>query len=167
MLVNYRGYGDSPGSPSVKAIKQDSLNVLDWLSETQGISTQNIVIMGRSLGSGFAVWVASQRQVKAVVLVSPFDTLTAVGQHHYPWLPVKWLLRQNMEPQQWAKNIDRPSLILVGDRDRIIPNQHSEKVRDALAGTVEWISIAGADHNSLESYETYWIGLHRFLDDLD
>jgi uncharacterized protein len=93
LFMNHRGYGDSGGSPSEKALFADALAVFDHVLETEGIDPQNVVLMGRSLGSGVAVHVASHRRVAGVILVTPFDSLTHVARIHYPFLPVKWLLR--------------------------------------------------------------------------
>ena len=87
-LVNYRGYGESDGKPSEAALFGDALAVFDALARRPDVDASRIVLVGRSLGSGVAAYVAAERPVAAVVLISPYDSMTAVARRHYPWLPV-------------------------------------------------------------------------------
>src|SRR5262245_62679558 len=86
-LVNYRGYGESDGNPSETTLFGDALAVFDALASRPEIDRARIVLVGRSLGSGVATYVASERPVAAVVLISPYDSMTAIARRHYPWLP--------------------------------------------------------------------------------
>jgi len=96
-LVNYRGYGASEGRPSERALCADALVVLDALARRPDVDAARIVLVGRSLGTGVATQVAGQRPVQGVVLISPYDSMVALARDHYPFLPVRWLLRHRFD----------------------------------------------------------------------
>jgi len=107
-------------------------------------------VIGRSLGSGVAVYVASQRQqVRRLVLVTPFDSLAAVAAHHYPFLPVRWLLLDRFNSAEYASSVTAPTLILAAGRDEVVPNTSTEALRSRFkTGLVLYQVINGATHNS-------------------
>ena len=108
VALNYRGYGASEGTPGEREFTSDALSIYDAVAARDGIDRKRIVVFGRSLGTALAAHVAGERSVAGVVLVSPYDSLVAVGKHHYPWLPVSLLLRapfrcdQRRRPQRDA-----------------------------------------------------------------
>lgn len=163
LLVNYRGYGDSDGKPSAKGLQEDALVVFDWLIGQREILPNHIVLMGRSLGAGVATWVASQREIAGVILISPFDSLAEVGQRHYPWLPVKLLLRHRMNSVDLAPDISVPLLTVIGTRDRVIPNEHSLRLTKAWGGPTQVVTLEGADHNSLSLFPKYWQAINNWM----
>jgi len=163
LLVNYRGYGDSQGKPSAGALMTDAAFVFDELVRSEGLSPDEIVLMGRSLGSGVAVSVAARRPVAGLILVTPFDRLGAVAGHHYPFLPVRMLLRHEMDSIGLATRITAPGLVIVAEDDRTVPPRHGRRLHAALAGPAELVTIAGADHNDLDGRREYWRAVEEFL----
>ena len=161
--VNYRGYGESEGKPGERDLTSDALAVYDAVAARNDIDPRRIVVFGRSLGSALAARVAAQRPVAAAILVSPFDSLVAVGRGHYPWLPVSLLLRHRFEAIDAARAAHVPLLAMVGDADSIIAPERSRALYDAWAGPKTWRVIVGADHNSLGADEPYWEAVARFL----
>ena len=97
VALNYRGYGASEGAPGERALTADALAIYDAVAARDGIDRNRIVAFGRSLGTAIAARVAAERPVAGVVLVSPYDSLAAIGSHHYPWLPVSLLLRHRFD----------------------------------------------------------------------
>ena len=85
LLVNYRGYGHSEGRPSEARLFADAVRLYDWAAGQAGVDARRSVGMGRSLGSGVAIYLATQRTLAGLVLVTPFDSITAVAQRHYPF----------------------------------------------------------------------------------
>src|SRR5262249_19315765 len=128
LLVNYRGYGRSEGRPGERALFADALLLHDWARGRPEVDRSRIAAMGRSLGPGVAVHLAAERALAGVVLVSPFDSLTAVAQRHYPWLPVRWLLRHPFDSLARAPSIQTPLLCLTAGRDTIVPPAHSARL---------------------------------------
>ena len=128
-----------------------------------GCGPARIVVFGRSLGTAVATHVASERSVAGAILVSPYDSLAAVGQHHYPWLPVSLLLRHRFNPVEDAARARAPLLAIVADGDSIIPPEHSRVLFDAWAGPKEWCALPRADHNTMGAMREFWDAIARFL----
>ena len=161
LLVDYRGYGSSGGSPSEKALLADGLAWYDLA--TQKLNAQDVFVFGRSLGSGVAVRVAAERPVAGVILVAPFDSMVEVGKHHYPLLPVNWLLRHRFESAARAPEISAPMLCLVAERDQVIPAARSRRLYEAWAGPKRWVQLDGAGHNSTDGAPLFWDHIRRFI----
>jgi hypothetical protein len=159
LLVDYRGYGASGGSPSEAALVADALRWYDKMSDT----SKSIYVFGRSLGSGVAVQLAAARAVAGVVLVSPFDSLVEVGKHHYPFLPVSWMLRHRFDSLSAAPKITSPLLCIVAARDDIIPAEHSRRLYDAWGGPKRWLLLDEAGHNSIDGAAGHWPSITAFL----
>jgi len=161
LLVSYRGYGGSGGAPSEAAITADALRWYDHAVKELG-ATQ-VVAFGRSLGSGAAVYLAAERKVAAVVLVTPFDSLVEVAKHHYPYLPVKLMLRHPFNSVERAPGLNMPLLCIAASGDRVIPAVHARRLYDAWAGPKQWVELEGADHNSTDGMPAFWKSITAFL----
>jgi pimeloyl-ACP methyl ester carboxylesterase len=103
-LLHYRGYGGSSGTPSEKALFADALTLFDEVRTKHS----SVDVVGRSLGSGVAVYVASLRPVARLVLVTPFDSLEGLAALRFPYVPVKWLLRDKFESWRFAPQVTAP-----------------------------------------------------------
>jgi len=159
LLVDYRGYGSSGGSPSEAALVGDAVRWYDHLKNDY----QRIHVFGRSLGSGVAVQLAAQRPIASVILVAPFDSLVEVGKRHYPLLPVNWMLKHRFDSLSIAPRITAPLLCIVATDDDIIPAEHSKRLYDAWGGEKRWIGLEGAGHNSTDNAANYWTSILAFL----
>jgi hypothetical protein len=164
--VNYRGYGTSEGRPGERELLDDGLAAFDALAGRPDVDARRIVVVGRSLGTGVAVHVAAARPVAGAILISPFDSLVAVGRMHYPWLPVDWLLRHRFDSAALAPSVGVPMLTIVGAADGIIPPVRSRALFDAWAGPGTWVAIPGADHNDLGSTPDFWAPIATFVEGL-
>jgi pimeloyl-ACP methyl ester carboxylesterase len=161
LLVSYRGYGASEGKPSETAISADALR---WHAYAeQDLGAKEIIAFGRSLGSGAAVFLASQRPLKAVVLVSPFDSLVEVAKHHYPLLPVRALLRHPFDSAGRAPRISAPLLCIAASRDEVIPAVHARRLYEAWGGPKRWVLLEEAGHNTTDSHPLFWQAVTDFL----
>ena len=161
LLVSYRGYGGSEGSPSEAAIRADALRWHDYAVNELGAT--RVIAFGRSLGSGAAVFLASQRKLEAVVLVSPFDSLVEVARHHYPLLPVRAFLRHPFDSASRAPGIAAPLLCIAAARDEIIPAVHARRLYDAWGGPKRWLLLEEAGHNTTDSHPLFWTSVTDFL----
>jgi fermentation-respiration switch protein FrsA (DUF1100 family) len=162
-LVNYRGYGSSGGKPSEKRLFEDALAVYDQIAARPDIDARRIVALGRSLGSGVATYLASARPLAGVVLIAPYDSITAVAQRHYPFLPVRLLLGNRYDSLARAPLIRTPLLVITGEHDQVIPAVHSKRLYEAWAGAKRSVKIPRADHNDLQDHESYWAAIREFL----
>ena len=159
LLVDYRGYGASGGSPSEKALVADALLWHDRIKP----GYEKIYTFGRSLGSGVAVQLAAQRPLAGVILVAPFDSLVEVGKRHYPFLPVGWMLKHRFDSVALAPQIGAPLLCVVAMDDAIIPVEHAKRLHDAWGGPKRWVALEGAGHNSTDNAANYWTSIVAFL----
>jgi uncharacterized protein len=163
LVVNYRGYGRSSGRPSQQALYEDALAVHHYMTTTAGVPPERLIVMGRSLGSGVAAMLASERRTAGAVLITPYDSLGAVGARHYPFLPVRLLLRHKFASVDWAKKTRAPALMLAGERDHIVPPIHARALFDAWAGPKALHTLADVGHNDVEMHADYYSLINRFL----
>jgi hypothetical protein len=163
LLVNYRGYGLSEGSPSEAALVADALVLFDFAAKHPAVDSQRIVAFGRSLGSGVAVPLAAQRPVRAVVLVAPFDSLVALAKRYYPFLPVDWMLKHRFDSLALAPGLRQALLCFIAERDEVIPPVHSERLYEAWGGPKRKVALQGAGHNETDGADGFWPTLAAFL----
>ena len=163
VLVNYRGYGRSTGTPSERALFADALAIYDHVAALPRFDRKRIFLMGRSLGSGVATYLASQRAVAAVVLVTPYDSMAAVGRTHYPLLWIAPLLRHPFDSIRRARTIDAPMLALIAGADTIVPPRHGEALVRAWRGPVRSVVLPAAGHNDIGGQPAYWPTIRAFL----
>jgi uncharacterized protein len=161
LLVDYRGYGSSGGAPSERALTADGQLWHDHAMEKLG--AQTIVLFGRSLGSGVAVQIAAARPVAGLILVAPYDSLTSVARHYYPYLPVRWMLKHPFDSASRAAQIAAPLLCLVAEHDEVIPVGHSKRLFDAWKGPKRWVELKRAGHNSTDDAPDFWRAIREFL----
>ena len=159
-LVNYRGYGGSSGQPSENAFFTDALAVCDLVRAQH----PDVTVMGRSLGSGVAVYVASKRPVDKLVLVTAFDSLVNVARAHFRFLPIGWLMRDRYESASRAPAVKAAVLVVVAGEDEIIPRARSEAlVRAFPASQVRVEVVPGVGHNTLDFSPEYLGSVRGFL----
>ena len=163
LAVNYRGYGGNPGRPSERALFADALAAHDWAARRSDVDPARIVAIGRSLGSGVAVYLAAERPLAGVVLVTPYDSFRAVAQRHYPYAPVSLLLKHDFDSISRAPDIPVPVLMLAAQRDNVIPVAHAQALFSKWAGPKTWREFAGAGHNDLDADPAYWNAIATFL----
>lgn len=159
LLVDYRGYGSSGGSPSEAALVADAIGWYDEMKKQY----KTIYAFGRSLGSGVAVQLAAQRPIAGVILVSPFDSMVELGKRYYPFLPVGWMLKHRFDSVSLAPAIKSPLLCIVASADEIIPAEHSKRLYEAWGGEKHWVGLEGAGHNSTDNAANYWPSILKFL----
>ncbi|MBI4907194.1 MAG: alpha/beta fold hydrolase [Acidobacteria bacterium] len=152
-LMHYRGYGGSSGQPGEEGIVADAFALVDRVLASHA----NVVVLGRSLGSGVAIRVASERPVKRLVLITPYDSVLGLGSALFPWIPVRWLLRDKYESNIHAPRVTAPVLIIAAEHDEIIPRWSSELLRTRFrTNIVQYAVVAKADHNSISDNAEYW-----------
>jgi fermentation-respiration switch protein FrsA (DUF1100 family) len=147
LLFDYRGYGDNPGRPSETGLAHDARAARQYLTTRADVDTARIAYFGESLGAAVALRLATETPPFALILRSPFTSMTDIGRHHYPFLPVRWLLRDRYPSLERAKRLVCPTLVIAGDRDSIIPIEQSKRLYEALVSEKRFVVIAGADHN--------------------
>ncbi|MFC7358713.1 alpha/beta hydrolase [Nocardioides astragali] len=146
LLMDYRGYGGNPGEPSEDGLAADADAAVEALEEL-GFPAERTLYFGESLGSGVVAALQARHPPAGIVLRSPFTDLADVGAHHYPWLPVRVLLRDRFPVVEHLTTSDVPVTIIYGDRDSVVPTVLSARVADQAPSLAERVVLAGADHN--------------------
>jgi len=152
-LVPYRGYGASDGVPGERALTADALALYDLVRSRHPDGA--ITVIGRSLGSGVASYLAAHRPVARLVLVTPFDSMARLAQTHYSFLPVRWLLRDRYDSARHLRDYRGPVLIVRAGNDRIVPAARTGKLVEALPVRPQVVELAGTDHNTLSYVPGY------------
>ena len=163
LIVNYRGYGLSEGSPGEAALVSDALHWFDYAVALPGADPRRSVVFGRSLGSGVAVALAAQRPVARVILATPYDSLAAVAKRYYWYLPVDLLLKHRFDSIGLAPARMQPLLCLIAERDEVIPPVHGERLFDAWGGEKRKVVLQEAGHNSTDAHPMFWASIREFL----
>ncbi|MCL2525071.1 MAG: lysophospholipase [Betaproteobacteria bacterium] len=145
-LLHYRGYGGSAGAPSEAALVADALQLMDQVEAAHA----QVTVIGRSLGSGVAVQVAVQRPLARLVLVTPFHSMLELARERFPFVPVRWLLRDRYESWIYAPRIDVPTTIITAANDELIPRRSTDLLTAAFPpGVARQVVIGGAGHNDI------------------
>lgn len=166
LLFDYRGYGGNPGLPSESGLLRDARAALQAVLGRDDVDPDRVVYFGESIGTGVAVQLAAERPPHALILRSPFTSLVDVGRHHYPILPVAWLLRDRFASIDRITRVGAPLLVIAGTDDAIVPFEESEALYDAALEPKWLATIEGADHNdpALFAGRDVLAAILRFLD---
>jgi fermentation-respiration switch protein FrsA (DUF1100 family) len=163
VLVSYRGYDDSTGSPSAEALLQDAVAIHDAVAARPDVDRERIVAWGNSLGSGIAARVARERELAGVILVMPYARLSDIAGDLYPWLPVRWLFRHEIDTLAAAPAITEPMLVIHGERDTLIPPEHGRRLVEAWGGPARLELVSGATHDDLSGRPELRAAIEAFL----
>jgi uncharacterized protein len=150
LLVDYRGYGGNPGSPTENGLAADSRAAQAYLARRSDVDASRIVYFGESLGTAVAIDLAVEHPPAAIILRSPFTSMVDVGKVHYPFLPVRLLLRDRFAAIDRVRRINVPLLVIAGGRDRIVPIENSRRLYDAAVAPKTLFVVPNADHNDDE-----------------
>ncbi len=161
-LMNYRGFGESGGKPAEEALAGDATALFDALSARPDVRG-GIASMGRSLGTGVAVRLAAQRPVDRVVLVSPYDSIEAVGAHYFPSALVRAVIADRYDAKSHAPALRTPMLAVVAGGDEVIPVERSSSLHAAWGGPKRWLELPRASHNDMQEHAAYWREIGAFL----
>jgi uncharacterized protein len=147
LLMDYRGYGGNPGSPTQQGLARDVRAAREYLADTMGIPPSRIIYYGESLGAAVVTELAVAYPPGGLVLRSPFVDLAAVGRHHYPVLPVRALLRDRYPVADPIGRVATPTVVIYGTADSVVPPRQSRAVAERASGLVRLVAVDGADHN--------------------
>jgi uncharacterized protein len=159
-FMHYRGYGDSSGSPSEEAIARDAMTLFDKVYADH----PQIVVVGRSLGSGVAVRLASSRPATRLLLITPYNSLEELAARQFRWFPVQWLLQDKFESWRYASHITVPTRLIAAEHDEVIPGASTQRLLSHFAeGVASMQVIKGAGHNTISDSPEYFKALEQGL----
>ncbi|MXN80017.1 alpha/beta fold hydrolase [Burkholderia sp. 4701] len=164
ILAEYPGYGPRDGMPSEANLVADAQQTIATAHRQYGAP---LILVGESLGAGVAAATTAHEQDKiaGLLLITPWDSLEHVAAHHYPWLPVKWLLRDRYDSAAHLASFGRPVLVAVAERDSIVPARFGEALYDGLADPKRLTVMKSTGHNDWISVvdEAWWRSAIDFL----
>ena len=161
LLVDYRGYGKSTGSPSEEGTYRDALASWRWMVETRGIKPDEIVVLGESLGGPVACWIAALHTPRAVVLASTFTSVTDLGAEKYRLLPVRLLSRFKYDTRDCLSRVKAPVLIAHSPDDDIVPYAHGQALYVVAKEPKRFLELAGSHNNGLIYARPEWENVLR------
>jgi fermentation-respiration switch protein FrsA (DUF1100 family) len=147
LLVDYRGYGGNAGGPSERGLADDARAARAYVASRGDVDPRRLVYFGESLGAAVAVRLATEQPPRALILRSPFTSLTDMGRLHFPWLPVSLILRDRYSSDALIGRVAAPVLVIAGTADTIVPYAHSVRLFDAAPEPKQLFTVQGADHN--------------------
>ncbi len=159
-LVNYRGYGGSSGQPTEEGLYSDALAVFDQIS----VKHEQVSIIGRSLGSGVATYVASQRDIESLALVTPYDSIKSVAQRRFPMYPMSLLLKDSFDSIGRVTSLNVKTLIIIAEKDQVIPVEHSYRLVDAMSEEMlTTVVVDDANHNNISGSPAFTRSMQDFF----
>lgn len=164
LIIDYRGYGRSSGKPSEAGLYRDAQAAWRWLTDTQGVKPENIILFGRSLGGAVASGLAGRVDAAGLIVESAFTSVADIGAEVYWWLPVRLLSRLDFDTAGYLEQTDLPVLVVHSRDDEIIPFEHGRRLHEIAGERSTLLELRGG-HNTgfLESRERYVEGLERFI----
>ncbi|WP_223815950.1 alpha/beta hydrolase [Adhaeribacter rhizoryzae] len=160
-MPDYRSFGKSTGKLSPDNLYQDAQLTYDYLR--QSFSEEQIIIFGRSIGTGVATKLASDNKPKQLLLETPFYNFADVAKTHYPYLPVSALLKYTFRSDKWIKKVSCQVYIFHGTADEVVPFSSGKKLAQLLNNSNNLVVIKGGGHNNLSSFPVYREALARIL----
>lgn len=164
VAFHYRGYAPSKGSPSAEALIADAPLVYDLAVER--VRHKRVIAIGLSIGSGVAAQLASRRKLDGLILVTPFDSLKAVAQAMYPWLPIGPFFEHEIDAASALEQTDAPVAIIAAERDEIVPGQLTEALAKRVKNLVFERTIGSAGHNDIYARSDFHDAMHETFDRL-
>jgi fermentation-respiration switch protein FrsA (DUF1100 family) len=162
LIIDYPGFGKSPGVPSEEGCYRAGDAAYDWLTGEQKIDPRQVVLFGKSLGGGVATDLASRKEHRALALVKTYTTLPDVGSSIYPWLPVRLMMRNRFDSLSRIAACRRPVFVAHGTADEVIPFALGKRLYEAANEPKEFLAMPGHMHNDPFPLEFY-AGLKAFL----
>jgi len=151
-LMHYRGYGGSSGKPSQAFVFADALALFDRVHATH----PNVVVVGRSLGSGVALHLASLRPATRLVLVTPYNSILELAKQQFPFFPVDFLLTDRFESWRYAARITIPTTVIAADHDMVVPGRSTRRLLGHFRpGQVRHVVIPNTGHNTISDDPAY------------
>lgn len=164
---DYRGYGKSEGSPHEVGVLADAEAAMQWICEKTGKAPDQIILVGHSLGGGPAVHLANACGCKALILQRTFSSTADVGQLNYPWLPIRYVMRNQYRSSEKIKSCTQPLFQTHPGSDQVIPIELAQKLFEASPSKQKMFTT----HEGLGHYDppprSYWRAIKRFVESVD
>ena len=148
VVFEYPGFGRDSNAPKESLILKQAHELVLHI-KTRNHEALPIYLMGESLGTGVATWVATRTDISGLILFSPYPSLALVAQHHYPWAPVKYLMKHKFQAETWAGQTRTPAILFHGINDDIIPVHFARQQFLNFKGGKKLVEIPNCGHNDM------------------
>jgi len=165
LIIAWRGFSGNKGKPTEQGLYEDGRSAVEWL-ESKGVLESDIIIYGESLGTGIAVEISQNKNFAGLILESPFTSMINAGKNVYPYLPVKFLLKDKYESDRKIKNIKIPVLIMHGKVDNIVPFHMGKKMYE-LANQPKYFYFSEYDNHMMEYNKDLLNHINEFISSLN
>ena len=163
-IIDYRGYGESSGSPSEEGTYIDAETALIFLKDIKNLAEDEIIIYGRSLGGAVAIWLANKYKSLGLIVESSFTSIIDMGKYKYPYLPIKYLANIHYPSIEIISNVNTPSLFIHSKHDEIVPYEFGKNLFNSANEPKDFLDINGLHNDGfLTSGRIYTIGIEKFL----
>ncbi len=156
LLVDYRGYGESSGTPDEAGTYRDAEAALRWLADAQGLAANDVVMFGESLGGAVAAWLAARHPPRALILASAFTSAPDLGADLYPWLPVRLLARIRYDTRAELRRVRAPVLVAHSPEDDIVPWTHGQALYAEAAEPKAFLALGGGHNDGFVFMRAEW-----------
>lgn len=163
LYLSYRGFGKSSGKPSQEGLFNDALAVYDYIVSTEKIAPQQIFLVGRSIGSSIAAFLASHREVGGLVLITPFDSIANVAARTYPWLPTKFFLKNFFDTTKYLEKVRGKVLVCAAEKDEVIPRDCLEALISKHSQKLLLKIIKEANHQDITNSMTFHNTVNNYI----
>lgn len=164
LVIDYRGYGESTGTPSEQGMYDDAEAAWRYLRDTRHVDAQEIVIYGHSLGGAVASWLAAKHTPGALIVEAAFTSMAESAADHYPWLPVRWMLRYRYDTLESLRKVHCPVLVIHSMDDEVIGYTHGLRLYEAVTGPKAMLDLHGGHNEAARNSPLeYTHGIDNFL----
>jgi len=159
VAFNYRGFASSTGKPSEKAMFGDALKIYDKYKKEK-----EVMVIGRSLGTGVATYVASKRDVKGLILITPFDSIVSMAKEKYPYFPIDLLLKHKFESAKYMLDVQASVGLIEVEFDDVISKKHFDKLMAKVKNLALHVELKNTTHADVLMHPDFEKTLKRIID---
>ena len=165
LIISWRGFSGNDGKPSEEGLYIDGISAINWLKNL-GLSEEDIIIYGESLGTGVATEIAQNSNFAGLVLETPFTSMVEAAKNFYPYIPVGLLLKDKYKNSLKIKNINIPVLVMHGESDQIVPYWMGKKIYE-MANQPKYSYFTKYDDHMMEYNDKLILALNAFIKSLN
>ncbi len=163
---NYPGYGRSSGKPAQQSLYKNALEIYDLVIKEYQLDPQDIIVIGRSLGSSVATYLAANRETAGLILITPFDSIQNIAAKQFKYFPVKYILKHPFPTIEYIDQIKIPVLMLAAVDDEIIADENLQNLNQTAGDNIRLIRYPSVGHNTIQTHIDYYTEINKFIDSL-
>jgi len=163
ITFNYAGYGESEGEPSQQKLYENTLEIYDAIISEYKIDPKDIIIIGRSLGSSVATYLAANRKSSGLILITPFDSIEKMAADRFKIFPIYYLLKHSFPTAKYITQVKSPILMLAANEDEVIPAKNLKNLKQVIGARASFIAYPDVGHNTIQTHTNYYSDINEFI----